>query len=76
MRSDLEKEIEKLKEQGHSEEEIDETVHMLRSIMEPFADAAWGQHPVQLATNEKKKKSLCPPASYARLEETENGQNE
>ncbi len=75
MNPDLKEQIQKLKEQGFSETEIKETVHMVTTLMKPFADAAWGQHSVQLAINTKDKNSLCLPASYAKLEETVKGEN-
>jgi len=67
MNPDLKEQIRKLRERGLSEEKIKETVHMVTSLMEPWADAAWGRHSVQIIQNEKDTNSLGTTEGYARL---------
>ncbi len=69
MTPDLREQIQKMREKGLSEEKINETVHMVTSLMEPFADAAWGGHSIQMIQDEKNKNMLGKTAGYARIDD-------
>ncbi|WP_299810407.1 hypothetical protein [uncultured Roseibium sp.] len=69
MTPDLREQIQKMREKGLSEEKINETVHMVTSLMEPFADAAWGRHSIQMIQDEKNKNMLGKTAGYARIDD-------
>ena len=52
---------------GYTEEQADDIIHRLSTIMSAFIDAAWGVHPAQLSKRGRGKKSLCEPSQCAKI---------